>query len=276
MADGYHLDHCSLKLPYGGAQITEILAKLLLEKGYGPYLSGNINNVNNTNNGMNVEPISLQNSLTDQKLHIIRQIKECYGYVNLRPKINSNSLTIASEIKRPLSTSFQFLRTSSNSLHTNEEINSSTPIVSYTLPDGTLIKLENELYNCVEKYFTPRYFDQMLACEADEPIQKAVFRCVMNCGMDIRKSLLNNIVLAGGSTTFRGFEKRFSIEMKQTVPAGMSSSVRIKALPDRAHSVWLGGAILANMSTFDERWITAIDYDEIGANIVHKRCPIYL
>lgn len=253
VADGYHLDNCSLKLPYGGSQITEILARLLLTKGCSSnnsvsscegYSKINYSNTSSSNNN---NSSSGNESLSEHNLHVARQVKDQFAYAEIPTRTSAATKQT----------------TTANSL-------------THTLPDGTIITLTDELHNCVEKYFQPRYFNQMLACEADEPIQKAVLRTVMSCSMDIRKSLLNNIVLAGGSTMMQGFDKRFTTELKQIVSVGMSSSVKVKSIPDRSNAIWLGGAILANMSTFDDRWITADDYDEIGPNIVHKRCPIYL
>ena len=74
---------------------------------------------------------------------------------------------------------------------------------------------------------------------------------------------------------FPGFDKRFTTEMKQVAPTGMASSVRIHTLPERSNTIWVGGSILAGMSTFDDKWITADEYDEYGAGIVHERCPIF-
>ena len=251
VADGYHLKNCSLKLPYGGSQITEILARMLLDKGSG------------LGNGSSMEVNSMVSSnmqLSEHNLNVARQIKEQYAYVDVRaPRANLNTRT-----------------SNTNDSSSSGSGSGSGSGVCHTLPDGTLIQLTDELHTCAEKYFQPRYFNQMLANEADEPIQKAVLRSVMSCSMDIRKNLLSHIILAGGSTQFKGFDKRFATELKQIVSVGMSTAVKVKSLPDRGNAIWLGGAILANMSTFDDRWITADDYDEIGAHIVHKQCPIYL
>jgi actin, other eukaryote len=143
------------------------------------------------------------------------------------------------------------------------------------LPDGTDIALTHELYQCTEKFFQPRLFDQLLSCEADEPLPKAVYKSIMSCGMDLRKNLLSHIVLAGGNTMFKGFEKRFSMEMKSLLNVGMSKLLQVKASADRHQSVWVGGTVLASMSTFEGQWITARDYDEIGINIVQQKCPMF-
>ena len=44
---------------------------------------------------------------------------------------------------------------------------------------------------------------------ADVPgIHKLMFNCVQSCDADIRKEMLNNLVLAGGNTLFPKLEER--------------------------------------------------------------------
>lgn len=37
------------------------------------------------------------------------------------------------------------------------------------------------------------------------------------------------------------------------------------APPERKYSVWIGGSILASLSTFQQMWIAKSEYDESGA-----------
>ena len=265
VSEGYPIANCSAKLPYGGNQITEILARLLLEKGYGSMFN---------------ESVSAFNTLTEKKLQIATDIKQRYAYIDINPK----SSKVVSEVQQIIHSG----REVRNGLTGNiSSVNSSASITApstskaslasyeYKLPDGTEITLSHELYQCTEKFFQPRLFDQLLACEYDEPLPKAVFKSIMSCGMDSRKNLVSNIVLAGGSTVFRGFEKRLEFELKATgmFNQGMSKFVKVKAPLDRCNSIWIGGATLASMSTFEERWITGQDYDEMGAEILKRKCP---
>ena len=38
------------------------------------------------------------------------------------------------------------------------------------------------------------------------------------------------------------------------------------------YSVWIGGSILASLSTFQQMWISKQEYDESGPSIVHRKC----
>merc|ERR1711963_714127 len=48
--------------------------------------------------------------------------------------------------------------------------------------------------------------------------------------------------------------------------------IKIIAPPERKYSVWIGGSILASLSTFQQMWISKQEYDECGPAIVHRKC----
>ena len=50
------------------------------------------------------------------------------------------------------------------------------------------------------------------------------------------------------------------------------SPLQIIAPPERKYSVWIGGSILASLSTFQQMWISKQEYDEAGPSIVHRKC----
>ena len=47
------------------------------------------------------------------------------------------------------------------------------------------------------------------------------------------------------------------------------------APPERKYSVWIGGSILASLSTFHNAWCTKQEYDESGPGIVHRSKCVY-
>jgi actin len=49
-----------------------------------------------------------------------------------------------------------------------------------------------------------------------------------------------------------------------------SLQVKIVAPPERKYSVWIGGSILASLSTFQNLWCSKQEYDESGPGIVHR------
>uniref|UniRef100_A0A673XS40 Actin alpha 1, skeletal muscle n=1 Tax=Salmo trutta TaxID=8032 RepID=A0A673XS40_SALTR len=93
---------------------------------------------------------------------------------------------------------------------------------------------------------------------------------IMKCDIDIRKDLYANNVLSGGTTMYPGIADRMQKEITALAPSTMK--IKIIAPPERKYSVWIGGSILASLSTFQAMWITKQEYDEAGPSIVHRKC----
>lgn len=66
--------------------------------------------------------------------------------------------------------------------------------------------------------------------------------------LDLRKALYGSIVLSGGATITRGFGDRLLAEVQRV--AVKDTRIKIFAPPERKYSTWIGGSILAGLSTF--------------------------
>ncbi|EGT55281.1 hypothetical protein CAEBREN_32825 [Caenorhabditis brenneri] len=96
------------------------------------------------------------------------------------------------------------------------------------------------------------------------------YNSIMKCDIDIRKDLYANTVLSGGTTMYPGIADRMQKEITALAPSTMK--IKIIAPPERKYSVWIGGSILASLSTFQQMWISKQEYDESGPSIVHRKC----
>ncbi|XP_045209693.2 actin, cytoplasmic-like [Mercenaria mercenaria] len=136
---------------------------------------------------------------------------------------------------------------------------------SYELPDGEIITIGNERFRCVESLFQPSFIGM-----ESTGTHEQLYNSVMKSDIDIRKDLLSNVVLSGGSTMFPGIADRMKKELDNLVPSSMK--VKVIAPPERKYSVWIGGSILSSLSTFCQMWISKQEYDECGPSIVHRKC----
>ena len=59
---------------------------------------------------------------------------------------------------------------------------------------------------------------------------------------------------------------------RMTALAPSTMKIKVVAPPERKYSVWIGGSILASLSTFQQMWISKSEYDESGPSIVHRKC----
>ncbi|KAL9969357.1 hypothetical protein ACROYT_G021562 [Oculina patagonica] len=136
---------------------------------------------------------------------------------------------------------------------------------SYELPDGQEITIGNERFRCPEAMFQPALLGMKSA-----GIHETTYNSIMKCDVDIRKDLYANTVLSGGSTMFPGIADRMQKEIAALAPPTMK--IKIIAPPERKYFAWIGGSILASLSTFEQMWISKQEYDESGPSIVHRKC----
>jgi actin-related protein len=136
---------------------------------------------------------------------------------------------------------------------------------TYEMPDGQVITIGNERFRCPETLFKPN----QIGLE-ETGVHEKTYQSIMKCDVDIRKDLYANVVLSGGTTMFEGIAERVNKEIVALAPSTMK--VKITAPPERKYSVWIGGSILASLTTFQQMWISKAEYDESGPGIVHRKC----
>jgi len=141
------------------------------------------------------------------------------------------------------------------------------------LPDGKKINIGAELFRCPEPLFDPTKVG------LENGIHQRAHWSIKQCDRSIWKDLYSNIVPSGGSTMFRGFDRRLRKEIKAISPI----NTNIKIVPPRKqhvqdarhprrHLAWVGGSILGSMDSFKELCISKDDHEEYGPSIVHRKC----
>ena len=154
---------------------------------------------------------------TSAEKEVVRLIKESVSYVALNPKQEEKEWA-----------------------STKHDQGKST---EYVLPDGHRLKIGQERFRAPEILFDP----ENIGLEYPG-IQQIVTDSINRTDLDLRKSLFSNIVLSGGSTLTKGFGDRLLSEVKKLAVKDMR--IKIFAPPERKYSTWIGGSILAGLSTF--------------------------
>ena len=177
---------------------------------------------------------------TSAEKEIVKQIKEKTSYVALDPKKEEKEW-----------------------LNVSTGRGGESKVVEYALPDGQKLKIGPERFRAPEILFAP----ELIGLEWPG-LHQIVVDAINRTDMDLRKSLFGNIVLSGGSTMIKGFGDRLLHEVQRLAVKDMR--IKIFAPPERLYSTWIGGSILAGLSTFRKMYITVDDWHE-NPEIIHQK-----
>lgn len=85
----------------------------------------------------------------------------------------------------------------------------------YEMPDGSLISLGNQRFRCTEYLFRPFEMNGL-----DKPgFQDLIYSSILECDVELRRTMTNNIMLSGGTTLFKNFPDRLRQELNQKLTA---------------------------------------------------------
>lgn len=172
---------------------------------------------------------------TSAEKEVVRMIKEKTSYVALDPRKEEKDWSSGGSRNEP-------------------------KILEYVLPDGQKLKVSRmpddtkmkaNLHNQIgpERFRAPEIlFDPEIIGLEYPGVHQIVVDAIGRTDMDLRKSLFGNIVLSGGSTLTKGFGDRLLHEVQRLAVKDMR--IKIFAPPERKYSTWIGGSILAGLSTF--------------------------
>jgi len=144
-----------------------------------------------------------------------------------------------------------------------EEKDTNGKFDDFTLPDGNIVKLGTERFKAPEILFNPELIGLEYA-----GIHQVVVDSINRVDLDLRKALFANVVLSGGSTLYKDFGTRLLGEVRKL--AVKDIKIKIYAPPERKYSTWIGGSILAGLSSFKKMWVSAEEFQE-DPEIIHKK-----
>lgn len=153
-------------------------------------------------------------------------------------------------------------------------------LAEYRLPDGHVINLGPEQFRAPEILFNP----QLIGNESPG-IHQLTSLAIGKTDLDLRPTLFQNIILSGGTTLMKNIGERLLSELKDDQQQSSSSlwssknttaydtkmKVKIFAPPERKYTTWIGGSILAGLSTFKKMWVTSQEFSE-DPEVIHRKC----
>lgn len=142
-----------------------------------------------------------------------------------------------------------------------------------------------------ERFLGPEIFFNPEISNSDflAPLSTIVDDCIQNSPIDVRRPLYKNIVLSGGSTMFRDFDRRLQRDIQRLVTTRLNASnqgrlgasnqsgdrldpkpidVQVLSHHMQRYAVWFGGSMLASTAEFYSTYChTKAQYDEWGPSI---------
>eukprot|EP00761_Pharyngomonas_kirbyi_P013043 gb/GECH01013070.1/.p1 GENE.gb/GECH01013070.1/~~gb/GECH01013070.1/.p1 ORF type:complete len:427 (+),score=99.69 gb/GECH01013070.1/:1-1281(+) len=208
--------------------------------------------------------------VTSAEREIVREIKEKLCYVPCDRYSNNNAIIEKGKDSSSISSVSSMIKK------------------KYDLPDGSSIEVNEELTRSPELLFTlhdNENYDDARRGEregSDENneinnykytgIHTMIHESIQKCEIDLRKDFYMNIILSGGTTLLEGISERLEKELNHLLTLNsISGSVKIITPPERKYSVWIGGSILASLSSFSSMWVTKEEFEESGSHSILSR-----
>jgi len=113
-----------------------------------------------------------------------------------------------------------------------------------------------------EKFLAPEILFQPDRIGLEFPgIHEMVANAIKKCDLDLRKTLYNSIIAAGGTTMLHGFGDRLH---KSVQKIAKDTKVSVIMPDNRLNSCWIGGSLVSSLNAFNKMWITKKQYEEEG------------
>ena len=105
-------------------------------------------------------------------------------------------------------------------------------------------------------------------------IHSMVIESISRCDPDVRKDLFGGVLLTGGNSVIPNMRERLERELMALGP--QNSKIKVlaqQAQLERRFSAWIGGSILASLGSFQQMWFSKQEYEEHGAQYIHRKAP---
>jgi len=217
-------------VPLGGQDITTYLIRLLMHRGY--YLT------------------------TIMGMEIAKEIKERLCYVALDPKEEAEKMRRRRAWPEDLYTGIA-----------EEGMEVKRAKGTYRLVDGTVIRLEEEVFLAPEVLFNPSLIGADI-----KPLPSLIVDSIMACDIDLRKELIKHIILCGGTSMLKGLPERLMKELVNGLrKRGIKTKPRVITPKLREIFVWIGASKLASLVEERDLWVYKEEYEEHGVRIFREK-----
>eukprot|EP00477_Mikrocytos_mackini_P000194 GAHX01000205.1.p1 GENE.GAHX01000205.1~~GAHX01000205.1.p1 ORF type:complete len:394 (-),score=78.50 GAHX01000205.1:34-1215(-) len=131
-----------------------------------------------------------------------------------------------------------------------------------------------EQFLAPELFFNPEFYGSNFT----ETLPELVDSCIQKSPMVERLNLYDNIILSGGSTMFKGFDKRLQRDLNRIVLEkhnNKRAKARVITHSKQRYAVWFGASILGKVPQFANNIHTKQQYEEVGPRIARYNAVFF-
>ncbi|XP_063900247.1 actin-like protein 6B [Zophobas morio] len=144
------------------------------------------------------------------------------------------------------------------------------PTLAYEFCTGTKAFFGAERFAIPESLFSPP--PAATGSESNTDLFSLIANSVESCDVDVRAILLSNIIVTGGVSLTSGLVDRLNRQLLRNSSDGKLKVLAVQTNSERQFSSWIGGSILASLGAFQQKWISKVEYSDLGKDLVEKRC----
>lgn len=145
-------------------------------------------------------------------------------------------------------------------LEVAREVKESLSSQQLELPDGTTIDASDVL--------SAR---DLVFQDGDDGLNGLVRKSLSDADVDVRKDLLQNVVVCGAGSLFEGLPERLHREMSAELSTPFRPKMIVPSHIERSMAVWIGGSVLASLGSFQQQWLSREEYYADGPLAAQER-----
>merc|ERR1719263_1605867 len=127
---------------------------------------------------------------------------------------------------------------------------------SFELPDGTIVQVPKEI----------RMGGPEILFEGDQNITSICKQAIETVDFDFQQDLVRSLVVTGGTSMLPGLQQRLASDLQAVLNTDLARQMEVVADSQRKHAAWIGGSMLASLSTFQSLAMTRQEYDDSKTN----------
>lgn len=135
---------------------------------------------------------------------------------------------------------------------------------AFDLPDGRSLDLSSHTIDVAQSLYDNTIFGQ-----TQLPLQYLLYENMIEIEGELRREMIQNVILAGGGTLIHDFRSTFKKQVEQMIPIILK--MHCTSLPRPEYSQWKGGYVLANLGLFQSMWISKREYEESGLSVMERK-----